>query len=80
MIHSGKIMTGENLACINSLSINIHTGNAMKSQKLFTALLLILPGVAFAADPLAVIPEPSILGLIVAGAAVGALVYRNRRK
>lgn len=53
----------------------------MKSKKLITLLVLMLPGAALAADPpIAVVPEPSILGLIVAGAAAGVLVYRNRRK
>jgi len=52
----------------------------MKSQKLITALFLMLPGVAFSVDAVVAIPEPSIVALIAAGVAVGALVYRNRRK
>lgn len=52
----------------------------MKRQNLITALLLMLPGAVFAEDVPAVIPEPSVLALIAAGAAVGALVFRNRRK
>jgi len=51
----------------------------MKSQELIIVLLLMLPGAAFAADAVAV-PEPNILMLLVAGAAIGALVFRNRRK
>ena len=52
----------------------------MKSQKLISAFLLMLPGAAFARDVSASVTEPSVLGLVVAGVAVGALVYRNKRK
>jgi hypothetical protein len=48
----------------------------MKSQKLFTALLLMLPAAAWAVD----IPEPSILPLLAMGGVVAVAVKFMRRK
>ena len=53
----------------------------MKSQKLITALLLMLPAAAWAipADPPSV-PEPSILPLLAAGGIVAVGVKFMKRK
>ena len=50
--------------------------------RLLVACVTLVAGhAAFAEDAVAApVPEPGILALITVGAAVGALVYRNRRK
>ena len=52
----------------------------MKSQKLITALLLMLPAAAWAAPPPVHAPEPGILPLLAAGGIVMVAVKFMRRK
>ena len=51
----------------------------MKSQKLITALLLMLPGLSWGVSPIPV-PEPGILPLLAVGGIVMVAVKFMRRK
>ena len=51
----------------------------MNSQKILTALLLMLPGLSWAPQPLPV-PEPGVLPLLAAGGIVAVAVKFMRRK
>lgn len=49
----------------------------MKTEKLFTALLLMLPGLSWAP---VVVPEPDVLPLLAAGGVIAVAVKLVRRK
>ena len=51
----------------------------MKSQKLITAVLLMLPGLSLGA-PIVNVPEPGILPLLAVGGIVTVAVQYMRRK
>ena len=52
----------------------------MKTEKLITVLLLILPATSWAQTQPPAIPEPSILPLLAAGGVVAVAVKFMRRK
>ena len=54
-------------------------GKTMKTEKLITVLLLILPATLWA-QPTPAIPEPGILPLLAAGGVVAVAVKFMRRK
>jgi uncharacterized membrane protein len=54
----------------------------MKSQKLITALMLMIPGLSWGGEPPPVqVPEPEVLALLaVGGVAAAAIKFMKRKK
>lgn len=52
----------------------------MKSQKLITALMLMLPGLSWAGGPVVQVPEPEVLALLAVGGVTAAAIKFMKRK
>ena len=70
----------DSLDSINRVHLSKIRGKTMKTEKLITVLLLILPATLWAQTLPPVIPEPGILPLLAAGGVVAVAVKFIRRK